>query len=126
MAFLVLVILAVAALLISSMWKLFEKAGKPGWAAIVPIYNMIVMLEIGRKPAWWVVLMIIPYIGAIWSIWALNMFVKAYGKTEGFTVGILFLPFIFLPMLAFSDDTRYVYGDEEDFFSDDEDLMQGS
>jgi hypothetical protein len=122
MAFLIVVGIIVAVLMIASMWKLFEKAGKPGWAAIVPIYNTVVMLEIGRKPVWWILLMLIPYVGIIWGIWAMNMFVKAYGKTEAFTVGIIFLPFLFLPMLAFSDDTRYVYGEEENFFEEDESI----
>ena len=117
----ILVIFAIVVLIIASIWKLYTIAGREGWASIVPIYNSIVMLEIGGKPAWWVVLMFIPYIGAIWSIWSLNMFIKAYGKDEGFTVGVIFLPFIFLPILAFSDDTRYVRGEEEDFFSDDYD-----
>jgi len=117
----IFIILAMVVLIIASFWKLFEKAGKPGWAAIVPIYNTIVMIEIAKKPVWWIVLMLIPYVGIIWSIWVLNLFVKAFGKSEGYTIGILFLPFIFLPMLAFSDDTEYIGGEEEDFFGDEED-----
>ncbi|HHH55205.1 MAG TPA: signal peptidase I [Bacteroidetes bacterium] len=116
----IIIIIGLIVLMIASFWKLFEKAGKPGWAAIVPIYNTVVMIEIAKKPIWWIVLMLIPYVGVIWSIWVLNLFVKAFGKGEGYTVGIIFLPFIFLPMLAFSDDTEYIGGEEEDFFSDEE------
>jgi hypothetical protein len=51
--------------------------------------------------------MLIPYVGAIWSIWSLNLFMKKFGKDEGYTVGVVFLPFIFLPLLAFSSSTRF-------------------
>ena len=103
-----LLIAGVLVLVIASLWTLFEKAGKPGWAAIVPIYNQLVQLEIVGKPWWWLLLMMIPYVGVIWSIWTLNLFVKSFGKTEGYTIGCIFLPFIFLPMLAFSKDTQFV------------------
>jgi hypothetical protein len=93
--------LAILALMIVSMWKIFVKAGKPGWAAIIPIYNLVVLCEIVNKPAWWAILMLIPYIGLIWSIWATNLLVKKFGKDEGFTVGCVFLPFVFYPILAF-------------------------
>lgn len=109
MAFIgILFVLGVVVLLIASMWKLYEMAGKPGWASIVPIYNQLTLLEIVGKPWWWILLMLIPYVGAIWGIWALNLFVKSFGKTEGYTIGCLLLPFIFLPMLAFSKDTQFV------------------
>jgi len=103
-----LLIVATAILAIASYWVLFTKAGKPGWAAIIPIYNMIVMLEIAQKPTWWLVLMLLPGIQLIWIIWTLNLFVKRFGKSSGYTVGIIFLPFIFLPLLAFSKNTVYV------------------
>lgn len=104
----VLLMLGVVVLVIASMWKLYEMAGKPGWAAIVPIYNQLTMLEIVGKPWWWLLLMIIPYVGVIWSIWTLNLFVKSFGKTEGYTIGCIFLPFIFIPMLAFNKETQFV------------------
>ena len=91
------------ALLVISFWKIFEKAGKPGWAAIVPIYNMVVWCEIVKKPGWWALLMLIPYIGIIWQVWATNLLVKKFGKDEGFTVGCVFLPFVFYPILAFGN-----------------------
>lgn len=87
----------------ASMWKVFTKAGKPGWAAIIPIYNYIVMCEIVGKPVWWFLLMICPCINFIFVIWVLNLLCKSFGKEEGFTVGVVLLPFIFLPILAFGD-----------------------
>ena len=93
-------------LLLFCYWKIFEKAGQPGWASIVPIYNMIVMCRIAKKPGYWVLLQFIPYIGAIFSIWIINRMVKGFGKSEGFTVGLIFLGFIFLPIWAF-DNSEY-------------------
>lgn len=103
MIIVIILYLALIALMIVSMWRIFEKAGKPGWASIIPIYNIIVMLEIAQKPWWWLLLMLIPYVGLIWSIWMLNMVVKKFGKEEGFTIGCIFLPFVFFPILAFGD-----------------------
>ena len=85
------------------LWKIFERSGHPGWAATVPIYNLIVMCRIAKKPGWWAALMFIPAIGSIWSIWTLNRMAKGFGKSETFTIGLIFLGFIFLPIWAFGD-----------------------
>ena len=103
MGIMVVVYLAIAVLMIASGWKIFEKAGQPGWAVIIPIYNAIIALKIVGKPWWWLFLMMIPYVGIIWSIWTLNLLAKSFGKSTGFTIGLIFLPFIFLPMLGFGD-----------------------
>ncbi len=98
--------LAVAVALIASVWTVFTKAGKPGWAAIVPIYNLVVLLEIVGKPIWWVVLMLIPVVnfvvGAIVSVELASRF----GKGAGFGIGLLLLSPIFYPLLAWGD-ARY-------------------
>jgi len=94
---------AVLLILVISMWKIFTKAGKPGWAAIVPIYNLIVMLEIACKPIWWFILMLIPFVNIIILIILLVEIAKRFGKGVGFAIGMLILPFIFYPMLAFGD-----------------------
>lgn len=99
----IIIVIAIFIVMIVSMWKLFQKAGREGWEAIIPIYNSYVMTQLVNKPGYWVILMLIPYVGMIWSIWVINLFVKGFGKDAGYTVGILFLPFIFLPMLAFGD-----------------------
>ena len=93
-------------LMIASAWKVFTKAGKPGWAAIVPIYNIIVMLEVTAKPLWWIVLFFIPIANFIAAILLSLALAEKFGKGTGFGVGLAFLPFIFLPMLAFGD-ARY-------------------
>lgn len=89
---------------IISLWKLFEKAEQSGWAAIVPLYNFIILMRVVNKPWWWALLCIIPYIGFIWMVWSHNLLVKKFGKTELFTVGLIFLPFIFFPILAFGNN----------------------
>jgi hypothetical protein len=99
--------LAVLVLWVASMWKVFTKAGKPGWAAIIPIYNVIVLLEIAGKPGWWIVLYLIPVVSLIVSIIVLVSLANNFGKGVGFALGILFLPVIFLPILAFGS-ARYV------------------
>ncbi len=98
---------AIAVLMIVSMWKVYEKAGEPGWASIIPIYNLITLLKIVGKPWWWLLLMIfIPIIGAlIWGIWMTNLLSKSFGQGVGFTLGLIFLGFIFWPLLAFGDYT---------------------
>jgi Family of unknown function (DUF5684) len=95
------VILAFIVFMVITMWKIFEKAGQPGWAAIIPIYNMYILTKMAQKPGYWTILMIIPYVGLIWSIWCWNLISKKFGKDEGFTVGIVLLPIVFLPILAF-------------------------
>jgi len=92
-----------AALIIASMWKVFAKAGEPGWAAIVPIYNILVLLKIAGKPGWWLVLMIIPGVNFIISILVSIAVAERFGKGTGFGIGLAFLSFIFYPMLAFGD-----------------------
>ena len=92
---------AVIILMIAGMWKIFVKAGKPGWAAIVPIYNLVVLLEIVGKPIWWIILMLIPLVNLIVYIIILIELAKRFGKGIGFALGLLFLPFIFFPVLGF-------------------------
>jgi len=92
--------LAVVVLLIASMWKVFTKAGKPGWAAIIPIYNLIVILQIAGKPIWWFFLLLIPLVNLVVGIMTYVAFAKNFGKGVGFALGLIFLGFIFFPILA--------------------------
>jgi hypothetical protein len=93
--------LAVAVLTIIGMWKVFVKAGKPGWGAIVPIYNIILICEITGRPTWWVVLTLIPFVNFIVLIILFIDLAKAFGKSAGFGLGLAILPLIFFPMLGF-------------------------
>lgn len=98
-----LVWLLIVVLMIAGMWKVFQKAGKPGWAAIVPIYNIIVLLEIAGKPAWWVILFIIPFVNFIIAIMLGISVAAKFGKGAGYGVGLALLSPVFYPMLGFGD-----------------------
>ena len=100
-----LIALAIAALVIASDWICFTKDGKPGRAAIVPIYNVWVLLEIVGRPGWWIVLMLIPLVSLVVGIIVMIDFAKSFGKSAGFGIGLALLGFIFLPLLAFGAAT---------------------
>jgi len=89
------------------LWKVFEKAGKPGWAAIIPIYNIIVMLEIVGKPVWWIILFFIPLVGFIMWIIVANQISLSFGQGIGMTILLIFLAFIGFLVLGFGD-AKYV------------------
>jgi hypothetical protein len=93
--------LVVLVLMIAGLWKVFTKAGKPGWAAIVPIYNVIVLLEIAGKPIWWIILMLIPIVNLVVAIIVSIEVAKKFGQGVGYGIGLAILPFIFYPMLGF-------------------------
>lgn len=82
-------------------WKIFQKAGREGWEVLIPIYSTFIWLKIVGKPWYWFFLYWIPLFDMIWIIWTQNMLSKSFGKDEGFTVGLLFLGFIFYPILGF-------------------------
>lgn len=101
-----LVWLVVVVGVIAGLWKVFVKAGKPGWAAVVPIYNFIVILEIVGKPIWWIVLLFIPIANIVVAILVSIALAEKFGKSAAFGVGIALLGFIFIPILGFGD-ARY-------------------
>jgi hypothetical protein len=116
MAIFMLLWLAFVVFLIAAQWKVFEKAGQPGWACIIPIYNIIVLLKIVGKPSWWFLLFLIPGVNLVFAIWTINLLSKSFGKDEGFTIGLLILGFIFYPVLGFGS-ARYIgpYGYQQAF-----------
>ncbi len=96
-----LIELVVAVAVIGGFWKIFTKAGEPGWAAIIPIYSTIVLLKIVGKPAWWFILFLIPGVGFIvWILVAIEL-AKKFGQSTGYGIGLALLSFIFVPMLGF-------------------------
>ena len=97
----------IAAVVIVSRWKIFTKAGKPGWASIVPIYSTWVFVEILQKPPLWFWLMIFPCTMPIFAILGMIQLAKVFGKETGFAIGLILLPLVFLPILAFGS-AKYV------------------
>lgn len=93
-------------LLIIGMWKIYTKAGRPGWASIVPLYNVWVLCEIAGKPGWWMFLLMIPLVNiAIWVIIAVALSEK-FGHGLGFAMGLILLPSVFYIILGFGG-SRY-------------------
>jgi len=102
--------LAIMVFMIVSWWIVFKKAGQPGWAILIPIFNFLVILRVAEKPWWWVfsvLLAIIPIAGPILFlvVWILicNAISKNFGQGAGFTVGLVLLSIVFVPILAFGD-----------------------
>ncbi len=99
----IITIVVIWVITIMGVWKVYTKAGKPGWAAIIPIYNIIVLIEIVGKPIWWFLLFFIPCVNFVFFIWTYNLLSKSFGKSEGFTVGLVLLNPIFMCILGFGD-----------------------
>ena len=95
--------LALCILVIAGMWKVFAKAGEPGWACLVPIYNLVVLLKIAGKPLWWFVLCLIPFVNFVVIILISISLAENFGKGAGFGIGLALLPMFFYPMLGFGD-----------------------
>ena len=96
------VILAFTVLVLIGTWKIYTKAGQPGWASIIPIYNIVVLLQIARKPGWWVLLLLfVPVVNFILMLVVDISLAKQFGKGAGFGLGLFFLPLIFYPALGF-------------------------
>lgn len=107
MSSIIIFYLAIVVFMIAAQWKIYEKAGQPGWASVIPFYNLYILLKIIGKPGWWLLLFLIPFVNLIFAIWAINLLSKSFGKEEGFTLGLIFLGIIFYPILGFGD-ARYI------------------
>jgi hypothetical protein len=99
MALFLIIYLGFIVFIIASIWKTFEKAGQPGWAAIVPIYNFYIMTQISGTKNWW--LIFIPFANIYIAIVTYIALAKSFGKDTGFGIGLIFLGFIFFPILGF-------------------------
>jgi hypothetical protein len=87
--------------LIAAMWKVFTKAGQPGWAVLIPIYNLYILCKVAGRPGWWLILMLIPFVNFIIAI-ILNVdTAKKFGSGVAFAIGLILLPFVFWPILGF-------------------------
>ncbi len=82
-------------------WKVFTKAGQPGWACLVPIYNLYVLTQIAGKEWWWFLLMFIPLVNVIAYIMICLGLATNFGKGAGFAAGLFLLGIVFYPILGF-------------------------
>lgn len=87
-------------------WTMFQKAGQPGWACVIPIYNMIVLVRVARLPAWWVLLAIIPYIGWLFGLVVHVSVANRFGRGVLFGLCMGVLPFVFYPVIGLGN-SRY-------------------
>lgn len=100
-----IVYVIVAVFEIAGMWQVFAKAGQPGWAAIIPIYNIYILLKVAGRPGWWLILFLIPFVNFITLLIVALDVAKAFGKSTGFAIGLWLLSFIFIPILGFGSAT---------------------
>ncbi len=98
-----IVYLAVMVLVVIGIFKVFIKAGQPGWAAIVPFYNQYVLTQIAGLEIIWFILLFIPVANIVAAFKIMCNVAAKFGKSTGFGVGMTLLPFIFFPVLGFSD-----------------------
>ena len=100
-----IIYLAIVVLVVAGWWKLFTKAGEAGWKAIIPIYDFLILLKIIGREWWWILLALIPIVNiVVWVVVSLDL-AKSYGRGVGFAIGLMFLPFIFAPILGFGSAT---------------------
>lgn len=99
-AFLLLFVVAWIALLVG-VWKVFEKGGQPGWACLIPIYNLYCFIKIAKKEWWWLLLLLVPLVNIVVAIALAISISKNFGKGAGFAAGLVLLPWIFYPVLGF-------------------------
>ncbi len=103
---LAVVYVAVVVFEIAALWQVFVKAGEAGWKAIIPIWNLLILLKVVGRHRWWIIVFIIPIVNVIvWLIVAIDL-AKSYGKGVGFGLGLFFFQFIFVPILGFGS-ARY-------------------
>jgi Family of unknown function (DUF5684) len=97
--------LLIAVIVIAGLWKTFDKAGVPGWWAIIPILNLYGILKVAGRPAWWLLLFLIPCIDIIIALVVFIDVAQRFGKGMGFAIGLWILPFVFFLILGFGSAT---------------------
>lgn len=100
----IIVLLAVSLVVLVSEWKMLVKAGRPGWACLVPIYNSLQLIWMAGKPWWWILLLCVPLVNIVVAVMLYHALSKAFGKGVGMTLLLIFFPFIGFPILGFGSD----------------------
>ena len=99
------VIIAITFLL--AVMMVFEKGRESGFAILIPVYNVYLLTRITEKPWWWTILLLIPILNIYFGILMMHRLSESFGKSWGFTLGLLLLPVVFLPILAFDSSAIY-------------------
>jgi uncharacterized membrane protein YhaH (DUF805 family) len=97
------VYVGIIVLTLAGYWRMLSKAGRPGWAVIVPIYGAVQLLQLSGRSGWWVLAMMVPFLNLFTAIRLAFELARVFGRGIGFGFGLLFLPFIFAPVLGFGD-----------------------
>jgi len=100
-AVIAIVTLALVVFEVAVLWQLFTKAGQPGWAALVPLYNLYCLIQVAGRPDWWLILLFIPLVNMVVSIIVALDIARNFGKSIAFGIGLVILPIVFYPILAF-------------------------
>lgn len=95
--------LIIIGILIAALWKIYVKAGKPGWAVLIPFYGNYCQFDIIFGNGWLFLLLFVPLVNAVVLIMMFFKLAAVFGKGIGFGFGLMFLPFIFVPILGFGD-----------------------
>ena len=101
------VYLAVLVLNIAAYWRIFSKAGRPGWMVLVPVYGSVKLLQISGRSGWWLLAFLVPVLNLFPIVRLSFDLARVFGRGVGFGFGLLFLPLIFAPILGFGD-AQYV------------------
>ncbi|HEY0581217.1 MAG TPA: DUF5684 domain-containing protein [Chloroflexota bacterium] len=102
-----LVSVGLTVVLIVASWRIFAKAGRPGWMSLIPIYNVVQMLHITGRSGWWLLGMFVPFLNLFVAIRLVFDLAASFGRGVGFGFGLLFLSPVFLPLLGFGN-AQYV------------------
>jgi Family of unknown function (DUF5684) len=97
----VVIYVAVVVVWIAALWQVFTKADEKGWKAIIPIWNTLIVLKISGRPWWWIFLFLIPSVDIVVYVIVYYNLAKSLAKGAAFAVGLIILPFIFIPILGF-------------------------
>jgi hypothetical protein len=100
-AVMIVIYIAVIVLSIAGMWKTFEKAGQPGWAAIIPFYNWWIWIKIVGRESWWFILLFVPCVNFVAIVLLSLDMAKSFGKDALYGVGLFLFPVVFWPVLGF-------------------------
>lgn len=103
---LIVVYLAVVVFELAALWRVFVKAGRPGWAAIVPIYSTYVLLKLVGRSGWWMLLLVVPVVNVVSLAIVMYDLARSFRRGGGFAVGLFFLSFVFIPILGYGQ-SRY-------------------